>query len=158
MEVWLSWHIQSSHLDLSRINLKALSNLSLHLILTWWAAGAGELFPFYKRKTEAQFRWSAVVACPALSRLPGGGTFGAKIRKASGKWGPVGYLRYGYRTCHITWSEMSEGLKSGLQTLSSTPMWRDWESALPGSALWKPTTKPLSFIIFPLIGENFIPN
>ena len=47
-QVRLLWPIQSSHLKVPRFNLKAPSPLSPHLILTLWAAGAGELFPSSK--------------------------------------------------------------------------------------------------------------
>ena len=107
--VQLLWHIQSSHLNLPRFNLKAPSPLSPHLILTLQAAGAGELFPCYKQKTEIQLGWPAVRVCPALSRFPGCAISSAKARKPPGHREPVDHSRDSYRTCHITWSESGWG-------------------------------------------------
>lgn len=119
-EVWLQWCFQSNHLCLSRINLKALSHLSPHLIFTLQATGAEAChYPHPTNgKTKVKLGWPTTLVCPRLKGFPGCGTSSAKTREVLGKLRTVGHSRWSYRTCHITRLEMSKGLESGLQTLS----------------------------------------
>lgn len=73
------------------------------------------LFPFYKWENGGVVRVTNYPGLPKRAKFPACGTFSAKTWEVPSKLRPVGHPRFGYRTCHVTWSETSEGRSPGLR-------------------------------------------